>query len=79
MVSVSIMEGTMAAMVSGFKSVVIINQETKLVHSKYEIFCADNGFQYMGLASFSKEITRQIGCSVKDKRVNGKKARVFVE
>ena len=57
----------------------IINQETKLVHSRYEIFCGDNGFQHMGLASFSKEITRQIGCNVKDKRVNGKKARVFVE
>lgn len=57
----------------------ILNQETKLVHSRYEIFCADNGFQGMGLANFSKEITRQIGCEIKDKRINGKKARVFVE
>lgn len=56
----------------------IINQETKLVHSKYEIFCHDNGFQNMGLANFSKEITRQLNCLVKDKRINGRKARVFV-
>lgn len=56
----------------------IINQETKLVHSMYEIFCQDNGFQCMGLANFSKEITRQLNCLVKDKRVNGRKARVFV-
>jgi putative DNA primase/helicase len=56
----------------------IINQETRLVHSMYEIFCAENGFQSMGLANFSKEITRQLNCSVKDKRVNGRKARVFV-
>ena len=56
----------------------IINQETKFVHSKYEIFCADNGFQGMGLASFSKAITRQLKCQVKDKRINGRKARVFV-
>ena len=55
----------------------IINQETKLVHSKYEIFCNDNGFQNMGLANFSKEITRQLNCMVKDKRINGRKARVF--
>ena len=56
----------------------IINQETKLIHSKYEIFCNDNGFQCMGLASFSKEITRQLNCRVIDKRINGRKARIFV-
>lgn len=56
----------------------IINQETRLVHSAYEIFCQENGFQSMGLANFSKEITRQLNCLVKDKRVNGRKARVFV-
>lgn len=57
----------------------IINQETKLIHSMYEIFCHDNGFQCMGLANFSKEITRQLNCQVKDKRINGRKARVFVK
>lgn len=56
----------------------IINQETKVVHSKYEVFCRDNGFQCMGLANFSKEITRQKNCNIKDKRINGRKARVFV-
>jgi putative DNA primase/helicase len=56
----------------------IINQETRLVHSMYEIFCQENGFQSMGLANFSKEITRQLNCLVKDKRINGRKARVFV-
>lgn len=56
----------------------ILNQETKLVHSKYEIFCSDNGFQCMGLANFSKEITRQLNCNIKAKRINGRKARVFV-
>jgi putative DNA primase/helicase len=57
----------------------IINQETKMVHSQYEIFCSDNGFQCMGLATFSKEITRQLNCMVKDKRIGGRKARVFVQ
>lgn len=56
----------------------IINQETKLVHSRYEIFCQENGFQGMGLATFSKEITRQLNCMIKDKRIQGRKARVFV-
>lgn len=57
----------------------IINQETRLVHSKYEIFCNDNGFQSMGLATFSKEINRQLDCQTKEKRINGKKVRVFVK
>lgn len=59
----------------------ILNQETKLVHSKYEIFCSENGFQGMGLATFSKEITRQLGCRVKDKRneITKIKGRVFVK
>ena len=56
----------------------IINQETKLVYSGYEMFCRDNGYQCIGLASFSKEITRQLNCLVKDKRIEGRKARVFV-
>ena len=57
----------------------IINQETRLVHSQYEIFCNDNGFQGMGLASFSKEINRQLNCQTILKRINGKRIRVFVK
>jgi len=57
----------------------IINQETRLVHSQYEIFCHDNGFQSMGLAAFSKEINRQLGCQTTVKRINGKRVRVFVK
>ena len=57
----------------------IINQETKLVHSNYEIFCHDNGFQHMGLANFSKEIVRYLRCQIIDKKINGKKARIFAE
>ena len=57
----------------------IINQETRLVHSQYEIFCNDNGFQSMGLATFSKEINRQLDCQTVAKRINGKRVRVFVK
>ena len=57
----------------------IINQETRLVHSQYEIFCNDNGFQSMGLATFSKEINRQLDCQSVLKRINGKRVRVFVK
>ena len=57
----------------------IINQETRLVHSQYEIFCNDNGFQSMGLTTFAKEINRQLGCQSVQKRINGKRVRVFVK
>lgn len=59
----------------------ILGMETKLVHSRYEIFCSDNGFQSVGLATFSKEITRQLNCRVIDKRIppDGKKGRVFAK
>lgn len=57
----------------------ILNQETKLIHSQYELFCDDNGFQSMGLATFSKEINRQLNCQTILKRINGKRIRVFVK
>jgi putative DNA primase/helicase len=57
----------------------IINQETKLVYSKYEIFCKNNGFQCMGLMVFSKEINRQMRCETKQKRIDGKRVSVFVQ
>ena len=57
----------------------IINQETKLVYSKYEIFCKNNGFQCMGLMVFSKEINRQLNCETKQKRIDGKRVSVFVQ
>ena len=57
----------------------IINQETRLVHSQYEVFCNDNGFQSMGLATFTKEINRQLSCQSVPKRINGKRVRVFVK
>lgn len=57
----------------------ILNQETRLVHSQYEIFCDDNGFQSMGLATFTKEINRQLDCQSIQKRINGKKVRIFMK
>ena len=57
----------------------IINQETRLVHSQYEMFCDENGFQSMGLITFSKEINRQLNCQTVSKRINGKRVRVFMK
>lgn len=56
----------------------IINQETCVVHSAYELFCRANGFGDMGLTVFSKEINRQLRCETVQKRINGKRVRLFV-
>lgn len=57
----------------------ILNQETKLVYSNYEIFCDENGFQPLGKIAFSREITKRMGYQISDKWVNGKKVRVFTK
>lgn len=57
----------------------IINQETRLVHSRYEVFCNENGFQSMGLTTFTKEINRQLDCQSVLKRINGQRVRVFTK
>jgi len=56
----------------------ILNQETKLVYSNYEVFCNENGFQPLGKIAFSREITKRMGYQVADRWVNGRKARVFL-
>lgn len=56
----------------------ILNQETKYVYSMYEVFCNDNGFQQMGKIAFSREIKKKLNCQIIDRKINGKKVRVFL-
>ena len=55
----------------------ILHNDTKTVHSQYEMFCHDNGFQMMGLANFTKEVNRQLDLRVRETHRNGKKVRLF--
>ena len=57
----------------------IYNQPTKSIHKSYKIFCVENGFQEMTLASFSKELSRRCGVSVKRVRINGEQISVYVK
>jgi putative DNA primase/helicase len=56
----------------------ILNHETKEVFARYDVFCYENGFQKMAMQTFSKEITKKLDCKVADRRVNGRKCRLFV-
>ena len=56
----------------------IINQETKLVYSKYEIYCSENGLIPGSKLTFSKRLNAALGTHTRDKRLpNGKKGIIF--
>lgn len=57
----------------------IVNQPTRDVHKAYRMFCIENGFTEMTLASFSKELNRRCGLSVKRIRVDGKMIGIYVK
>ena len=57
----------------------IINQETKEVFARYDTFCHENGFTKVAMQTFSKEITALLDCKIVDKKINGRKCRVFVK
>ena len=56
----------------------IINQETKEVFARYDTFCHENGFTKVAMQTFSKEITRLMDCKIVDKKIKGRKCRIFV-
>lgn len=57
----------------------ILNRSTRDVYSRYNLFCAENNFNPMSNVEFSKAIKRRFDFEIKEKRVNGKKYRVFAE
>lgn len=57
----------------------ILNRSTRDVYSRYNLFCAENNFNPMSNVEFSKTIKRRFDFEIKEKRVNGKKYRVFAE
>lgn len=57
----------------------IINQPTKDVHKAYRVFCIENGFSEMTLATFSKELGRRLGVTVARRRINGTLIGIYVK
>lgn len=57
----------------------IINKSTRDLYSRYGLFCAENNFNPMSNIEFSKQIKRCFGVEIVDKKISGKKYRVFVE
>lgn len=57
----------------------IVNQPTNEVYKRYQIFCADNGFQPGSNITFSKNVNRLLKTEVKQKKINGKKFNIFLK
>lgn len=55
----------------------ILNNSTKEVFSKYDIFCYESGFTKMTRQTFSKEICRILNCTTRLKTINKERIRVF--
>lgn len=57
----------------------ILNSETKEAYLRYDTFCYQNGFQKMAMQTFSKEVVKAYKCKIVDRKINGRKARIFVK
>lgn len=56
----------------------IINQETKSVYTRYDTFCYENGFTKVAMQTFSKDMKRYLDLEILDKKIDGRKCRIFV-
>lgn len=55
----------------------IINEPTKNVYQKYQEFCIINSFQPMSNIEFSKQTRKRFNLDIVDKKIEGKKYRIF--
>lgn len=57
----------------------VINESTRDVYSKYQQYCLADNLQPMGLGEFSKSIKKRFSVEIADRRVDGKRLRIFVK
>lgn len=57
----------------------ILNKSTRDLYSRYGLFCAENNFNPMSNVEFSKAVKKRFDVEIKDKKIGGKKYRVFSE
>lgn len=54
------------------------NQPTNEIYSRYQEFCISNTFQPMSKIEFSRQVVKHFDFSIVDKKISGKKYRIFV-
>ena len=56
----------------------IENEPTNQVYQKYQEYCLANSLQPLSNGEFSKQVKRYFDFVIADKKINGKKYRIFV-
>ena len=57
----------------------IVNNPTNQAYKRYKEFCIANSFTPMSQIEFTKTVKKRYSVEVQEKRVNGKRYRVFIE
>lgn len=57
----------------------IEDEVTSTVYRKYNEWCLSNSLQPLSNGEFSKQVKKHFGFKIADRRVNGKKCRIFVK
>ena len=57
----------------------VVNESTRDVYSRYQQFCLADNLNPMGLGEFSKAIKKRFDVDIVDRRVDGKRLRIFVK
>ena len=53
------------------------NEPTKNIYKLYQVFCAENNLQPLSRIEFSRQVTKRFNYEIVDKKIDGKKHRVF--
>ena len=56
----------------------VVNETTKDVYTRYQQFCLADNLQPIGMGEFSKTIKKTFGVEIADRRVDGKRFRMFI-
>lgn len=56
----------------------IENEPTNVVYKRYSVYCSENNYHPVSKIAFSKEVKKYFGFEIIDKKVDGKKRRIFV-
>ena len=52
---------------------------TNVVYAKYQDYCTEHNLGLLNKGEFSKQIKRQLGLTIMDKKIQGKKYRLFIK
>lgn len=57
----------------------INNEPTKDIYKRYSVYCSENNLQPLSNIEFSKQMKKKFGFEIVDKKIDGKKHRIFIK